>query len=55
IAFEYTPRPIVNLLLDNMKSFPVLWQFDDEPFNEDFFEAVEELCKIINTQVFSEC
>lgn len=40
----------MSFLLENMKRYPVLWQFDDEPFNEDFFEATQDLCNIINSR-----
>ncbi|KAM7342532.1 uncharacterized protein ACRADG_009922 isoform 1-T1 [Cochliomyia hominivorax] len=48
LVFEYAPKDIMNLLLDSMKNYPVLWEFDEQPFNEDYYEAVEEICKVIN-------
>lgn len=40
----------MDLLLDTMKNYPVLWEFDAQPFNEDYYEAVEEICQIINNK-----
>ncbi|XP_046811743.1 uncharacterized protein LOC111679022 isoform X3 [Lucilia cuprina] len=48
LSFEYTPRDIIDSMLDCMKNYPVLWEFDAEPFNDDYYEAVEELCRVIN-------
>ncbi|KAI8123766.1 Zinc finger protein 112 [Lucilia cuprina] len=48
LVFEYTPPCIIDSLLDNMKNYPVLWQFHDKPLNEDYNKAIEDLCQIIN-------
>ncbi|XP_065369237.1 uncharacterized protein LOC135961636 [Calliphora vicina] len=50
LSFEYTPHDIIDFLLESMKNYPVLWEFDNEPFNEDYYEAIEELCKLINVK-----
>ncbi|XP_037811384.1 zinc finger protein 181-like [Lucilia sericata] len=50
IVFEYTPRDIIISLLDTMKNYPVLWEFHNKPFNEDFNEAIEDLCQEINNK-----
>ncbi|XP_037811386.1 uncharacterized protein LOC119603426 isoform X2 [Lucilia sericata] len=48
LSFEFTPSDIINSLLENMKNYPVLWEFDEQQFNEDYYEAIEELCRRIN-------
>ncbi|XP_065368017.1 uncharacterized protein LOC135960613 [Calliphora vicina] len=50
LVFEYTPRVIIDLLLDRMQQYPVLWEFHDKPFNEDYNKAIEDLCQIINVK-----
>ncbi|TMW52954.1 hypothetical protein DOY81_001987 [Sarcophaga bullata] len=50
LVFEYTPRDVINSLLDNMKLYPVLWEFHYSPFNSKYSAAIEELCQTINTK-----
>ncbi|XP_065367749.1 zinc finger protein 227-like isoform X2 [Calliphora vicina] len=50
LSFEYTPRDIIDFLLDNMKNYAVLWEYDEHPFNEDYYEAIEELCALVNSK-----
>ncbi|XP_065368333.1 uncharacterized protein LOC135960861 [Calliphora vicina] len=50
LVFEYTPRDIILSLLETMKNYRVLWQFHDKPFNEDYIEAIEDLCQIVNVK-----
>lgn len=40
----------MNSLLDNMKDYPVLWEFHYGPFNPNYTEAIEKLCQTINTK-----
>ncbi|KAM7342433.1 uncharacterized protein ACRADG_009874 isoform 2-T4 [Cochliomyia hominivorax] len=47
LTFEFTPRDIIITLLENMKSYPVLWEFHNEPHNGEYIKAIEKLCEII--------
>lgn len=50
LVFEHTPRDIMMSLLESMKSYPVLWEFHDKPFNEDYNKAIEELCELVKVE-----
>lgn len=37
-------------LIENMKNYPVLWEFHDLPFNNEYSKAIGELCRIVNNK-----
>ncbi|XP_065369842.1 uncharacterized protein LOC135962041 [Calliphora vicina] len=48
LVFEYTPEDIIVSLLECIQNYPVLWKFHEQPFNKDYYKAIEEICQIIN-------